>query len=92
KRPIVDAGGLSDARVASALREGRVVDVLRERGVNTIVLPMSDHAELPDPGNFAERLNLLRNPAVELEPLHDLSIPTAAWMSGYGATWNSSPH
>jgi len=91
-RPIMDAGGLSDAQVAAALRQGKLVEVLRDRDIGVIVLPLADDINLPDPANFAERLNLARNPAIELLPLHDLSTPTKVWFSGFAATWNSSRH
>lgn len=90
-RPIIDAGGLSDPGTAKRLMEGRLWEELRDQDVRYLVLPVSYDEDLPNPTNFAYRLRLAENPAVELDVVTRLTSPRDVWVPSITSTWNSSP-
>jgi hypothetical protein len=90
KRSIIDAGGLSDARSAALVAEGRVWEYLRDERVEYLVLPLAlDDA--PVAYDMGDRLALFDNPATSLEPVLQLSSPREVWAPGVNATWNAAP-
>ncbi len=91
KRPIIDIGGLSDARTAALLQEGRIWEQLRDQKIDYVILPTSYRSDLPHPTNFGYALGLLHHPAIELDPVFELETPLEIWAPGIGATWNASP-
>jgi hypothetical protein len=64
---------------------------LREQRVDYLVLPMWYEGELPNPYNVAYRLGLLENPAIDLEPVEELSSPQSTWGPGVAATLHAAP-
>lgn len=90
-RPIIDAGGLSDPGTAKRLMEGRLWEELRDQDVRYLVIPVSYDEDLPNPTNFAYRLRLAENPALELDVVTRLTSPKDVWIPSITSTWNSSP-
>ena len=90
-RPILDAGGLSDPSSAKLLESGRIWEYLRDHRVRYLVLPEGFDHVLPLLDDFPSRLHLRDNPAVSLEPVHEIETPLDRWFPGFQATWNASP-
>lgn len=91
-RPVLDVGGLSDPRVVTALKEGRVWEYLRDNGAEYVIIPHADRDDWPDSVNFGARLRLFDNPAVRLELVRDLHSPFHVWFPGARSTQHSSPN
>ena len=90
RRPILDAGGLSDPKTATLLEKGRIWEHLKSRDVRWIVLPEGGEPVLPVIDDFVTRLHL-DNPAVRLTRVHETETPFVRWAPGIAATWNAAP-
>jgi ankyrin repeat protein len=90
RRPILDAGGLSDPRTASLLEQGRIWEQLKRRDVRWVVLPEGGERVLPVVDHFVSRLHL-DNPAVRLTRIHEIETPFERWAPAIVATWNAAP-
>jgi ankyrin repeat protein len=90
-RRILDLGGLSDAKTATALEEGRVSTFLESNQVRWMVLPEAAEPVLPVFDDFRSRLRLRDNPAIEIEPIRVFETPLDKWGPAIAATWNASP-
>lgn len=90
RRPILDAGGLSDPSTATLLQQGRIWQHLASRGVRWIVLPEGGEPVLPVIDRFVSRLHL-DNPAVRLTRVHQEETPFERWQPAILATWNAAP-
>ncbi len=91
RRPVLDAGGLSDPSVAHVLERGRLFEILKRHDVRYIVLPEGYERSLPVIDEFSSRLHLRSNPALTLEPIHEIETPTDRWAPAIKATWNAAP-
>lgn len=90
KRTLVDLGGLSDASAVELLEQGRIIEYLRARHIDVVVLPDDGENVLPNIGDYARLLHLRDNPAVRLERIHVVSTALDKWAPGIEATWNSA--
>jgi ankyrin repeat protein len=90
RRPILDAGGLSDPKTAAVLERGRIFEYLKSKDVRYVVLPESWERVLPTVDHFVSRLHL-DNPGVRLTRLHELETPFENWQPSITATWNAAP-
>jgi ankyrin repeat protein len=91
KRPVLDAGGLSDPSVANVLERGRLFEILQRHAIRYVVLPEGYERSLPVIDDFSSRLHLKDNPALTLEPIHEIETPLERWAPGIKATWNAAP-
>lgn len=90
-RRVLDLGGLSDAKTAAALEEGRVSEWLESNRVRWLVLPETTEPVLPVFDDFRSRLHIRDNPAIELEPIREFETPVDKWGPAIAATWNAAP-
>jgi hypothetical protein len=90
-RPIVDLGGLSDPSTSDSLRRGMVWQLLRDQQIDYVIVPVGFREQFPDITNLLYRLRLAENSALKLEPVAYRESPLDTWVSGWQATWNSSP-
>lgn len=90
RRPILDAGGLSDPKTAALLERGRIWEYFQKHGVRYVVLPEGLERVLPAIDYFVSRLHL-DNPAIRLTRVHEAETAFEHWLPGIAATWNASP-
>lgn len=76
--PIVDLGGLTDSGYIASLYGDRVPQYLRDRSIGLIVLPEDDQQSVI--GNW---LNLVGNPDVALQLVHEACTPEPIWSVGW---------
>lgn len=91
-RRVVDLGGLIDTSFVSYLKEKRVADYLRERGVEYLVIPAA-HSTEKGGGWYdylgADHLNLRDHPEVDLMEERHFEIDRTRWLIGSQPTWNA---
>ena len=76
--PIVDLGGLTDSDYIASLYGDRVPQYLRDRSIGLIVLPEDDQQSVI--GNW---LNLVGNPDVALQLVHEACTAEPIWSVGW---------
>lgn len=91
ERPLVDLGGLVDPSVVPRLATEGAVELLQERNVEYVVLPLGYSDNFPDPWNFADRLGLTIQRTLRLTPILEHASEPNVWAPGLQATWHSSP-
>jgi len=74
---IIDLGGLVDPKFFAYLFSNRVPEYLDQKGAKLVILP-TDGKQV----HFAERLGLLNNPVIRLEPIHTEAIDYDTWLAG----------
>jgi hypothetical protein len=90
-RPILDLGGLSDPHVADLLRAGTLWTYLRDKRIEYVAIPEEYDPRFPGALNFAYRLHLAANPAIELKLTRALQTPPSIWFPAIRATAGSAP-
>jgi hypothetical protein len=90
-RPVLDLGGLTDARVVGFLTRDAIAELLERDRVTHVVLPDGDDPALDDLSNFAFRLGIADNPMLETTPIFALRNPDRArWLDGVDYTQNAT--
>ena len=87
---VVDLGGLVEREFLPYLRERRVPEFLRSRGVRYVALPMAYDETRPF-RNIGVRLGLFANPAVRLERLQSFASSPSVWTPAFRNTGHASP-
>jgi hypothetical protein len=90
ERPILDLGALVEPNAIGFLRKGTTVEKLREERITHVVLPRGQDADFPDLSNFAFRLRLQDNPAIELQPIHSFESDRETYLRGALRTQNAT--
>lgn len=91
RRALLDLGALVDPSVLPWIRQGRTDELLLERGVEYVIVPMGYSDEFPDPWNFAHRLNLGASRRLRFEKVAEVASAPRVWVPGLEATLHSSP-
>jgi len=76
--PMVDLGGLTDSGYIASLYGDRVPQYLRDRSIGLVVLPEDDQQSVI--GNW---LNLVGNPDVALQLVHEACTAEPVWSVGW---------
>ncbi len=90
-RRIIDVGGLSDAKTAERMSQGRLWEVIRDQKLDYVIIPGTYRMQVPDINNYVQHLALAQNPAIELEPIAWVHTPFYLWVPGAVSTWNNGP-
>lgn len=89
-RPIIDIGGLVEAKSAEAMMHGDTWKYMRDNAVDYVVLSLPYNEAVAEPINIGYRLRMLNNPAIRLTELRELRSPPEVWLPSVKSTWNTA--
>jgi len=90
ERPVLDVGGLSDPKTATALELGGIPELLRDKKVTHLALPDTWDEEFPVSIQFTTRLHLRESTLLRLKRVYLLETPIEEWLPGVEATWHAA--